>query len=194
MELEPVLKEVIAGTFDPKKAEADKAALEQSGKDLEKAMAAGDFEAALKIIDGVEKQRPDMAGQVQGLRFSILLQKKDYDNAYKAAAKFGEAMNDNAAALNEVAWTIVDAPGLEKRDLDLAEKLATRSVELTERKESQALDTLARIQFEKGQVDKAVATETEALDKADADTKPQIQGSLEKYTKAKSGGATTQPG
>jgi thiol-disulfide isomerase/thioredoxin len=184
--LEPVLKQVIAGTFDPAKEAAMKDAQERAAQRLAQAMENKDYDTALKVVDEFEQSQPALAPQLAGLRFNIYLHKKDYDNAYKAAAKFGEAMNDNPGALNEVAWTIVDAEGLEKRDLDLAEKLATRAVELTERKNAPILDTLARVYFEKGQVEKAIAVQTEAVNNAgDDDTKKELNETLEKYKSAK---------
>jgi thiol-disulfide isomerase/thioredoxin len=186
MAMEPVLKQVIAGTFDPVKEAAAKDAQEQAARRLGEAMENRDYDTALKVLDEFEQTKPEMTGQLNGLRFQILLQKKDYEAAYKAAAKFGEAMNDNPGALNEVAWTIVDAEGLEKRDLELAEKLASRAVELTERKNAAILDTLARVHFEKGQIDKAIAEQTEAISKAeDDDMKKELSETLEKYKNAK---------
>jgi thiol-disulfide isomerase/thioredoxin len=186
MQLEPILKQVIAGTFNPAKAAADEAALETAQQKLMQAMQASDFDGALKVVDEVETMKPELAGPLAGLRFRIYLQKKDYENAYKQAAKIGETMKDNAAALNDVAWTIADGEGIDKRDLDLAEKLANRAVELTERKESSILDTLARVHFEKGQIDKAISEQTEAIAKADdADMKKQLTETLEKYKNAK---------
>jgi len=83
---------------------------------------------------------------------------------------------------------------LEKRDLDLADKFASRAVELTERKDASVLDTLARAKFEKGDLDKAIEIETEALSKADTDSRADVRETLDKYKKAKTdgGGAKTQ--
>jgi thiol-disulfide isomerase/thioredoxin len=197
MALEPILKQVIAGTFDPIKAQAEAEAAEKAmaaqqdemqkaGQDLMAAMQGKDFDKALSILDDIQKKHPEMSGQLDFARFNVLLAKKDYDTAYKTATKLGESMKDNAMALNAIAWTIVDTEGLEKRDLDVAEKLATRAVEVTEHKNSAMLDTLARVHFEKGQIDKAIAVQTEAVSKAeDDDTKKQLGEALEKYKNAK---------
>ncbi|WP_428940565.1 redoxin family protein [Fontivita pretiosa] len=185
MVMEPVLKQVIAGTFDAQKQAKLDAAKQQLGQDLTRAMRAGNVDQALKVIDAFETQNPEMAGELAGIRFQLLLEKKDYDAAYKAAATAGQAFNDNPQALNEISWMIVDTPGLEKRDLDLAEKLASRAVELTERDDAAILDTLARVYFEKGRIDKAVELQTEAVSKAPQEQKGQLEATLEKYRKAK---------
>ena len=94
-------------------------------------------------------------------------------------------INDSAQALNEIAWIIVDAPGLEKRDLALCEKLATRAVELTDRKDGAILDTLARVHFEKGNIDKAIELQTEAVAKAQPEMKAEIEKTLAQYKEAR---------
>jgi hypothetical protein len=99
-------------------------------------------------------------------------------------------MKDNPQGLNEIAWTIVDRPGLEKRDLDLAEKLAKRAVELTDNKDGAIIDTLARVYFEKGQLDKAIELQTDAVSKAQGEMKRELEATLEKYKKEKADKAT----
>ncbi len=41
----------------------------------------------------------------------------NYDGAYKLAAQIAETSKDDAQSLNELAWMILTAPGLEKRDI-----------------------------------------------------------------------------
>ena len=48
------------------------------------------------------------------------------------------------------------------------------------------LDTLARVYFEKGKIDQAIAVQTEAVAQAPADSKTMFQRSLDKYHAAKS--------
>ena len=84
--------------------------------------------------------------------------------------------------LNQLAWTIVDAPGLEKRDLDLALRTAQRAVELTHEREVAILDTLARAYFEKGQIDQAIEWQGKAVAQADdPDMKKDLAETLAKY-------------
>ena len=74
---------------------------------------------------------------------------------------------------------------MEKRDLALCEKLATRAVELTDRKDGAILDTLARVHFEKGNIDKAIELQTEAVAKAQPEMKAEIEKTLAQYKEAR---------
>jgi hypothetical protein len=120
-------------------------------------------------------------------RFQVLLaEKKDYAAAYALAKELAAGpFKDDAAALNGIAWTILEAPGLDKRDLDLAQSLATRANELSEGNDPSILDTLARACFDKGQIDKAVECQTMAVEKS---TQPRmkrlLRQTLEKYIEA----------
>jgi hypothetical protein len=67
---------------------------------------------------------------------------------------------------NSLAWTIATQPGLEQRDLALAEKAALRANEATQGKEPAVLDTLARVQFMNGKKTEAIATEQKAVNAA----------------------------
>jgi hypothetical protein len=54
-------------------------------------------------------------------------------------------------------------------------------VELTDSKNASALDTLSRVQFTKGNVEEAIATEKKALEIANAEEKKQFEESLKEY-------------
>ena len=88
------------------------------------------------------------------------------------ASAYGNAFvkgigKDNAQALNALAWTIVDPKAkYEKRDLPLALAAATRASTLTEDKDPSTIDTLARVYFVMGQVDKAIELQQKAVDLA----------------------------
>lgn len=187
MTMEPVLKKIIAGTFDPDKAAAEQLAMDQLERRLETAMNNQDWPRALALLDDFRsKQAPGtMLDRVDTVRFNVLLHRKDYPEAYALGAKLAEQFKDDAGMLNEIAWTIADEPGLEKRDLDLAEKMAVRAVELSKRGDPAILDTLARVHFEKGRIDEAIEFQTLAVNKAPADLKPMFQRALEKYRAAK---------
>jgi len=86
---------------------------------------------------------------------------------------------------NSLAWTIATQPGLEKRDLALAEKMAVRANEATKGKEPAILDTLARVQFLNGKTNEAVATEQKALDIAPDEQKAFLKKFLASYQEGK---------
>jgi len=193
MELDDVLKDVAAGTFDPKKAAAAHQAVEALAEKFGKAMQAHDFDAAIAVADELAKARPAMADQVTAIKFSLLLQKKDYPAAWELGKKLPEIFKDKAEMLGSLARTIVNPEEpVEKPDLDLAETLASRAAEITKGENAGVLDTLARVYFAKGNIDKAIETQTKALSKAGADEKAQLQKDLAEYKAAKEKAGKTE--
>ena len=195
MELtEKTLDQVLEGTFDLKQAAAERLELEKNAAQLEKlagklgaAMEAekwDDAEAALKEIEKAlpESQRDGLA-QAQ---VAILLGKKDYKSAYKVMEELSDKKKENAGLQNQMAWDIATREGLEKRDLNLAEKMATRAVDASKGKDAAILDTLARVQFMLDKKDKAIATQKKAVDLAeDQESKKLFQASLDSYQAGK---------
>jgi tetratricopeptide (TPR) repeat protein len=126
-----------------------------------------------------------MGDSLDTVRFSILLGRKNYAEAYKLAESLSDAHPKNAMIQNSLAWTIATQPGLEKRDLALAEKMAVRANEATKGKEPAILDTLARVQFMNGKTNEAVATEQKALDIAPDEQKAFLKKFLASYQEGK---------
>ena len=122
---------------------------------------------------------------LETIHFSILLVRKNYAEAYKLAESLSDAHPKNAMIQNSLAWTIATQPGLEKRDLALAEKMAGRANEATKGKEPAILDTLARVQFMNGKTNEAVATEQKALDLASDEQKAFLKKFLASYQEGK---------
>lgn len=187
MELEPVLEKVIAKTWDLKEAgaesekkNAEKAKTQALQKKIIEALHTRDVDTINKAIDEASAQDTQIAQQAPLLKFQFFLQLKKYDEAYAQADSVYAVVKDSAVACNQIARLLAMAP-LEKRDLKFAEKLAQRSVELTERKKSAPLDTLARIQHDQGDNEKAIATQTEAIAVAEDGEKADLEKTLEKY-------------
>lgn len=202
------LEQIMAGKFDLKasaavaKKEADSAAArekemeanQKSFDELSRAMRSKDFDQAIKLIDGLIVKAPSMKTelastklQVQVMRFrAMVTDKAKLDDAYKLAKEISEGDGkSDPQVLNAIAWTVLDEDGIERRDVDFAHQLATRAVELTERKSGMILDTLARAHFEKGDLPKAISIQEEAIKNAeDEESKDELTSTLEKYKKA----------
>ena len=92
----------------------------------------------------------------------------------------------DSSALNGIAWTIVDPEGkVEKKDLDLALKAAMKADELMKHEDPAVMDTLARVYFLKGDVDKAVEIETKAVEAAKGQMKSELQQALDEFKAGK---------
>jgi thiol-disulfide isomerase/thioredoxin len=115
---------------------------------------------------------------------------KETASAYGKSIVEG-VLKDNPQGLNLVAWGIVD-PKLktprEQRDLDLALKAAMRADELTKHGDASIIDTVARVHFWKGEIDKAIELQKQAVAVAENDEqKGEIEATLAEYEKAKAG-------
>ena len=182
-ELEDILKSVLDGTYDPAAVQAAAAKQEELERKFSEAMdGVQSPEDALAALEKLGKESPELAEQTMAMRFGIMIRAlKDYDGAYKLAAQIAEDKKDEPQVLNELAWTILTAPGLEKRDLGLAMKMAERAVEVTKGEDAALLDTLARAHFEIGR-EKAMEIQKKALEKSDEENKDMFQTVLDAYT------------
>lgn len=181
------LKQIVEGTWDSTKARAEFLAeresaevLEQMAPKINAALQEGDFKTGVALIDQLIAKFPENSN-FKNARFQFLLKGQMFDEANKTAAALFEASKDDAMELNQLAWILatgVEGPG---PDLDLALDIASRAVELTDSKNASALDTLSRVQFSKGNVEEAIATEKKALEIANAEEKKQFEESLKEY-------------
>ena len=194
MELtEQVLNDILADKHDVAKAASDyedRRQKQQQLTDLSKKLGASlqqkDWDGADATVEQMAKLLPaDDREALDTVRFQILLGRKDYTGAYKLAGTLSDAHPDNAGLQNELAWFIATQPGLEKRDLALAEKMAGRANQATQGKEPGVLDTLARAQFMSGKTNEAVATEQKAVNLAEGPLKERLQQILTGYQQGK---------
>lgn len=174
-EFDDALEQVVAGTFGPTQREATRqrwldhrervGALEST---VQQADMEGRPDQALLALESLLELNTSGAGAYALRKFNILLHAgKDPSPAYQYGRSALEGpLNDDAHALNELAWTILDEDGLAKRDIELAHRAAARAVELTGGREPAILDTLARAWRERGDLDKAVEFQTRAVEAA----------------------------
>ena len=189
---EKTLEDILAGRFDITKFAAEYESQQQAqvremelSKKLSQALKNKDWDAAEAAIAEMKKSEPAMSRNLDTVRFSILLGRKNYADAYKLAESLSDAQPKNAMLQNSLAWTIATQPGLEKRDLALAEKMAGRANEAAQGKEPAILDTLARVQFMNGKTNEAVATEQKALDIVPDEQKAFLKKFLTSYQEGK---------
>jgi thiol-disulfide isomerase/thioredoxin len=198
MRLDSVLPKVLDGSFDiakeaesfTKTAEANvkMAALSKEYTGLVKEK---DFDGAMKKLDEMAQVKPEMAEQYQVQKVSLLINSKaDYKEGNALAAKLADTYKDNARLLGALATLLARPPtgvkpASDPRDLPLALKTAQRAVELSRNADSGALAALAAVQFELGEIDKAIEAQTKAVELAPANAKRFYQQNLDKYAAAK---------
>ena len=182
-----MLKPVAAGTWNVENA----AKAQQTGEEIRQALQAQDLPKALKLIDAAIQADPTLEKEYGGIKLKIMLVQKQTPAAVEYATSLSKGvLKDDAQALNEIAWSLVDPEGglkLTRDQLDAVEKIAARAVELTKGEDAAILDTLARVYASKGDVAKAIEIQSKAVEKAgDPRMKAQLQRTLEQYrTEAK---------
>lgn len=201
MEMDEPLDQIVAGKFDIKaageefkKRQAEEAAEMAAQEELSKVMQLArkqDFAGAVKAADEVMAKRPELAANVATIKFRLLLTgTKEYEKAYAFAREAAEKyFSKNAQALNDMAWTILDAEGVDRRDADVAMLLAKKAVELTKESDGMILDTLALAHFQKGDIQKAAEIQKKAIELVSKDGAPEdmvaeMKGRLEKFEQA----------
>ena len=190
---ESVLDEVLAGTFDmAKAAEEYRKSREQKEKedaifeDFRKAAEEKDWAKAEEHLNAYEKiLSEDKRADVDRIRLQMNLQKKDMEAVEQIAKRMAEREPEDADYHSDLAWRLITQKGISKDLVALAEKEALRANEIAKGKNADVLDTLARIQFVKGQKEEAIATEQKAFDIAEEQAKKNYQKTLDSYKAGK---------
>jgi len=193
---EKLWEDILADHYDVAKAAADREKEEAQQGQMQKltarlgaAVKGEKWDEANAVVDEMEKAMPGESTYPQMVRMEILLRQKKYDEAYRIAGSVSEAHPDEAALQNQLAWTLIARPGLEKRDIPLAEKIAERANKAAMGKDAATLDTLARAQFMNGKKQEAIATEQKAVDVSEADRQDELKATLKSYQAGKLPGA-----
>jgi thiol-disulfide isomerase/thioredoxin len=177
MEIDTPLAQIIADKYDIESAAKTyraKAISEAKAMELmqtfQTASKAGEWESALRAADELIAFEGGAYANYAAAKFDLLLLRKKDDKAAYAWARevLTGVGKDEPGTLNQIAWMIVDPEEeVAHRDVDLALKLAERSSELTGGKNASVLDTVARVYFTQGNIEKAIEVQTKAaaLDK-----------------------------
>ena len=189
MGMDDPLAKIVAGTWDReayKKQREQNMALQREMQQIRariaEAMAEGNHDKALEVLEDVMTRYPGNAGLLMQKWNLLLLDMGRHEEAYRLGARIAEDNWSNANLLNALAWTIVDDKRVKVRDLGLAMKMAVRANELTHSKNAAILDTLARVHYEKGDLQTAIKWQRLAVEHAPANKMgEEIRAVLKKY-------------
>ena len=154
----------------------------------------GNLEWSLeKVVNGtfdLERSKNLETGDRYVKQYTAMVYKP---NAADKAAPIGEKIlaeyTRDWRIPNRLARAILTDPQVRSRDLPLALRAASKSVELTKRRASDALEMLARAQFATGNKSEALATANEAIKVCrDASDLKDLQEMIALYEKAKPDG------
>lgn len=191
MWLGEVLEPVTQDEWDAEKGAARLAAGEEMINGVFMKAASGDTKGAMADWAKFEKQYPSTAELATQWVLPVFFAAGEFERAYGIINDLVDDAIENrdANGLNNYAWMIVD-PGADiaKKDLDLAMRAATKADEFSGHEDPMIIDTLARVYFLKGDVNKAIELQEKALNLVENPrAKQQFEEVLAEY-KEKRGG------
>lgn len=191
--MDEVLASVVDGSYDLTAVSA----LNELWGQVNQAAQAGEWEKAASLMDDMLARSNSELSTAGYDPYSVIITQvqvhfarlDDSDRAYATLRRaIEERFWSEPRYLNEIAWFITEAP-IEPRDLELARKAAERANELESGENASVLDTLARIAYRSGDLDKAIELEQRAVDlETDAQLKSQYEGNLRDYRAERAAG------
>jgi len=189
--LEEAARQILAGEYDieaaAKKHEAQGEAQRLAAR-AEDFAEQGDWDQAFELIDEAVALAPDQFARLALVKFQYMVGRfGDVEEGYA----YGRALIDGPLAdkpflLENMARFIVEVPGLEPRDLDMAARALELAAELTGGKEPVVLETKAAVCAAKEDFENAVALQREAIALTDPDSPmlERLQHTLDRYAAA----------
>jgi thiol-disulfide isomerase/thioredoxin len=190
---EKILDDVLAGNFDASKAAAEFQKKQQREEktsevfqNFQKAVEAKEWAKAEEHLNELEKMLDeDERANIDMIRFQMNLKKQDMGAVETVVKRLVDKEPESADYHNQLSWMLITQKGLSKELLALADKEANRANDLAKGKNPEILDTLARVQFVKGQKEEAIATQQKAIDIAEERAKKNYQTTLDSYKEGK---------
>ena len=191
MDMDKPLAGVLAGHWNRDKAKAEAASAQEMENFLRielpkmasAAQQSGDWKPVVQRLDELASKAADPS-QLLMVKFQVLARGGEEAEACAAAKKL-LASDLGAQGFNTVAWTIATEMEGKNRDLATALAAADKAVALSNGDPS-VMDTQARVHWEMGHKDKAIAIQREALAKAEkggtsAENLEEMKSSLKQY-------------
>ena len=133
---------------------------------------------------------PSISQQEYAEERRFLMLARDLGDDVGADAHFRQLMRaswEDADRLERLALMVITERGIERRNLGLALEAAERADQLQSGRDALLLNTLARIRYERGDVDDAVQTQERALELIDdqqPNARPAVEANLRRYQAA----------
>jgi len=191
MELDAILKAVVEDSWDREAFAAEfkqKQEMELAMQSLGGLVQAQKFDEALEVIDGLAKNNDSF--QVKMMKLQVLLMAKKTLASVEHVKAMYKAIEDDPATVNMLAWNLYEMTSqmkIENDGLVAASIAASEAAVAKAEKEVKAslLDTLAHYVFQKGDIDKAIALEMQALELSGPRDREFIENFLEELKAAK---------
>lgn len=190
-EMEGVLEQVLRDAWDRasfaveyEKAVAPARQAVRLSDKMTEAADRGDWTQAVAAAEELLEAQPDFVRIKTRLFRKMLHQSDDPAVTFGYGRRVMREHWDDEKTLNTLAWFTVDDRNVPFRDFDFALEAALRANEVTDGKSASILDTVARVHFERGDVDEAVIWQKRALEQAgDSPMAVDIRETLIRYEK-----------
>lgn len=190
---EKLIDEILSEKYDLAKAaeEYNKNVARQQKYDeafekFQQAAAEKQWAKAQELLTEVEKYiQPNEQSDLAILRVKLFLRMGDFTAAETALKRAAELEPENATYHGALAWMVAMYAPNAKNVMAVAEKEAEKANEIAKGKSADVLDTLARVQFVKGDKDAAIATIQKAVELAEEKEKKPLQKTLAAYKAGK---------
>ncbi|MEM8679272.1 MAG: redoxin domain-containing protein [Planctomycetota bacterium] len=185
MTIDEPLRQILDGTYDVQAAREEMERTQQLerqmqtlGRAFQEAVARDDKPAALEVLDQMDEVMPENPS-IGIDRFELLFQMDRVDDAYQAMDTVIEQLWDHPDFLEYLTVRIADDLPAPQRRLEVAQRLAERAAELTNRSAG-TLDALARVRYRQGDLAEAIELQREAVE-ASGQSAGDYQDRLDQY-------------
>ena len=167
-DLRPALRAILDAEYDIEAAAARAAALRRAQEAIGEAnelARRGRWDEAFTLMDEAIAIDPERYARYRVVKVQrLLLTLRRLDDGYALARELvAGPLKDKPELLENLARFIAEAPGLERRELDIALAAAERSVSLTEERDADCLATLAHVLFLRGEAGEAARLQRAAV-------------------------------
>ncbi len=191
MELDGTLAAVVNGSWDREAFAKEFKAQQEAERAMQEIFALlqnEDFDGALKLIDATIAKTDKT--ELKMLKLQVLLAAKKMEQAVEHLQAMYTSLVDDPASVNMLAWNLYEmaAQGRIESPAMLESSLAavTKATEKADKEErASLLDTAAHLHFQRGELDKAIELETQALKLAGERDRDFIENFLKELQEAK---------
>lgn len=196
MQMDAPLEQIVKGNWNTerfaktKRAEALRGAMrdhlmpraEASLTAAREAYGAGDMDKTIALLGDVVSLSREAFADIAMSRMQLLFTADRAEEANAEANRLAsESLTKYPDLLNQFAWMLATMDN-DKVDLKPALSAAKRAVEMTNEEDPDIIDTLARVHYEMGEVDKAIEWQSKAVEMASGEAaKAQYRETLEGY-------------
>jgi len=128
---------------------------------------AGNMKEGLEMLDAlIATATPAQKAQISMIRFSVMMQQRDFPAAAKALTEMANAENADPQMLNQITWTLFEMSqgdsGFDGALMEAATAASEKAAALAP-DDGSILDTWAHLLHKQGKLDQAIEVQTKAM-------------------------------